>query len=1024
MLDIRLLGEQRLGVDGKNITADVPPRATALLAQLVVHATHEQARRTVAALFWPESSDEQALTNLRRELHQLRRHLPEFASGLSSSGRSLCWNPGPDTTSDVVQFVAAADQASQAIGEDVPAFVAAASEAVQCYGGDLLPAWSDEWVIGERERLHRRCLSLLDLLIDCERQAAEVGRALVHARRRIELEPLEEPCYRVVMQLQAEAGDRAAALRTFHLCTSLLERELGVGPDAQTVSLYESLVAKGSTRRRAASVTTPRTAARIPLVGRVADLDDLTRRWRAAQRGRSGLHLITGEAGVGKTRLLAELAAQVDRDGDVASRARCFAGGARLAMAPIAEWLGSRALSVHRDGLDRSWASEVERLVPSTATNRTPAPQPMIDAWQRHRFFQGLVEAVLVCRKPTLLTLDDIQWCDGETLTWLHLLLRQAHGRPLLVVATAREEEMQDNPELLGLVRALSAEGRLTRRAVEPLLPEDAVELALRAGGAVGDKAALFEATRGFPLFVIESARASVDEGESVTAALGGSPRVQAVLEGRLATLSEDAATVARLAAVVGRDFTPELLEEASDLPGDSVTSALDELWRRRLLVRHGRGTYDFGHDLLRDATLRQIPPPRLALLHRRVAQALELGAGDGVGPLAASIADHYEQADVGHRALPYHVAAAEFASSRFANDDAISHYQSAIRLLAGLPPGPERDRRELSLWQAMSAPVNARHGYSSPLLEEVLERAVLLAERLHDDRLELLSLVGLFSSRVVQGRIPESYEVSHRALVRSRGHPDVLGQAHFAVGGGATTLGRLAEALRHFELVPQLTMPHPPALVGTRPEVHSWAWESHALWLVGRAADAQERVDWAIARAKEVDHPYSLAVALAYAAMLASFESRRGDVAALAQETVSLCETYGFAYYGDWARILAGWAAGGRRGLHEVGEALTSLEEQGAFLRRPYYRYLAADVRVDLGDLAGAAEELQGAILAAEQRSDVWWLPEIQRRLAQLVPAAEARQLLESAAALASAQGCEALRRRIEDDRSVVTAT
>ena len=1009
MLELRFLGQQRIVVDGVNRTGDVPPRSTGLACWLACRRGGEQSRAGLAAMLWPESTGEQSLTNLRRELHLLRRQLPEFAAGLTTSGGLVRWDPGKGTVCDVVSFVTESDRAGRAAVEARPdPLVSHSVVALRVYGGDLLPAWSDDWVLAERERLHRRCLDLIDLLVP-QLRLSDPGRALSYAQRRIEMEPLQEPGYRTVMALQSEVGDRAGALRTFHRCASLLDRELGVAPDPATVSLYDALAATQDPGTLARPGQRGVGRARIPLVGRADELSGIRRRWEAAKDGTMGVHLITGDAGVGKTRLMAELASEVGRSGNIVARARCFESGARLALAPLAEWLGSRHLAAGRSRLEPAWADEVERLVPSGGVSPHGPPQPMTDAWQRHRFLEGLVHAVLAPARPTLLTLDDIQWCDAETLAWLQLLARHARASPLMILACARDEPFDDNVELVGLLRALERDGQFTRTALPPLAPSSAAELARQVGATVDDEVALYEATMGFPLFIIEAARASSDGRRPAANALVGSARVQAVLDERLARLSDDAASVAWLVAVVGRDCTLELLQEASDRPEESVIGGLDELWRRRLVVQHSRGSYDFAHDLLRDAVVRQIPTPRLALLHRRVAQALELSAGTQPGAFAASIAHHYEQAGVEHRALPFHIAAAEFASSRFANDDAIEHYQEAVRLLGAVPAGPDRDRRELAVRHAMSQPINARRGYASPLLQETMERAVILADSLDDGHLRASSLVGLFSPYVVQGRLQEAYDVALRALDVSGPYPDVIGQAHFSLAGAATMLGRLDEAMRHFDVVPELTMDHPAALVGTRPEVHSRAWQAHALWLVGRPAEARELVEWAVRRSEEVDHPYSLAVALAYAAMLAQYDQRREDAGILAAQTLVLCDRFGFAYYGDWSTVLAGWAEGGARGLAAIERGLRGLEAQGAQLRHPYYLTLYADVLLSLGKPARARAALEAARADALRRGDVTWLPEVLRRLADHGTSRERVVLLKAALEAAYAQGSHA---------------
>ena len=243
-----------------------------------------------------------------------------------------------------------------------------------------------------------------------------------------------------------------------------------------------------------------------------------------------------------------------------------------------------------------------------------------------------------------------------------------------------------------------------------------------------------------------------------------------------------------------------------------------------------------------------------------------------------------------------------------------------------------------------MAAPLNAQHGYASTELQAVFERAGELAGQLGDTRVQLLGLVGLFAVRYVQGHIGESHDIACRALALSPRHPDLAGQAHFAVAGSATSLGQHEESLPHFQLAHERCENQPPALVGTRIEVHARGWSAHALWLVGRAEEALHWSDWAIARASEVDHPYSLAVALSYAAIT---HQLRGDVPRTqecARRVQELCTRYDFAYYGNWGLILSGWCAGGVDGAGQIQAGLARLRDQGALARQPYYLGLLAE--------------------------------------------------------------------------------
>jgi DNA-binding SARP family transcriptional activator len=1105
VIDISLLGEMRVALDSSVVVALRSPRAMALLGFLLVHRDAPQRREYVAGQFWPDSSQAQARANLRRELHSLRSGLPQVRRWLTADSGTLLWRLDPDCHLDVAVFEAAAEAAATALADaDEPAFRRAAAEAVRAYRGEFMPALYDDWAAAERDRLHRRCLTLLDQLITLEREAGAHAEAIELARRRIDLEPLEEVGYRSLLQLQALSGDRAAALQTYHRCTSVLERELGVAPDQATTAEYERLAgrpqpeqpAPGSpadrdSRTGASRADTSRTGAsgaaapgaaaptagagatagplqagtgpagsRVLLVGRERELGLLRARWQDALRGVADFTVVAGEAGVGKSRLLDELSAEVQRAGFDTMRARCFAARGRLALAPVSEWLRSPTLRSARDRLDPVWAKEVDRLVPPRDVGPMAPPRPMADAWQRHRFFEGLARAVLSTGRPALLLLDDLQWCDEHTLAWLQLLLHLGQGYPMLVVAGTRLEEIDGNAELAEMLRALRSAGQVTDITLAPLDPGQSAELAAQVRGTPLTRAEadwLYTATGGYPLLVIESVRArlldslgaantgaaNTDAASLGTAAadaastsltgpaaaslgaasLGAArvadpgPKARAVLAGRIAQADPAAREVAELAAVIGRDFTLELLAEASDLDEDSVIGAVDELWRRRIIREHPPAGYDFAHDLLRDTAYGGISPPRRSHLHLRVAQGLELIHADDPRAAAAAMAYHYERAGRPARAVPHHVRAAEVATGVFANQKAVRHYRRAAELLRQAPAGPERDASELAIRAAMAAPLNARHGYASGELQAVLERTRDLAERLGDTRLQLISLVGLFGVRFVQGHVAESHEIALRSLELSHLHPDVTGQAHFAVAGSATSLGRHEQSLRHFALAHELCYDAVPALVGTRVEVHARAWSAHALWLLGRDEDALHWCDWATARAEEVEHPYSLAVALAYAAIT---HQLRGDVdrtLEFASRVREICDRYEFAYYRHWGLILVGWCAGGAAGADQIRDGLRRLRDEGALARQPYYLSLLAQTLLSAGQRDAAGAVLESARAAAAVHDERWWLPELYRLDARRHRGAAAADLLRRAITLAEQQGAVVLARRAAGD-------
>ena len=355
--------------------------------------------------------------------------------------------------------------------------------------------------------------------------------------------------------------------------------------------------------------------------------------------------------------------------------------------------------------------------------------------------------------------------------------------------------------------------------------------------------------TGGFPLYIIEALRSNAD----LSADPPDIADVATVLQLRLDQATPAARDIAGLAAAAGTSFSLDLLTEASDHDADVVVGAVDELWHRRIMRELGDG-YDFSHDLLREAAYSTVSPAQRWLLHRRLAQSLELlhaGHTDAV----AGLAEQYARGGRPARALEYYRQAADVAAGMLAHADAIRLHRQALAIVTRLPPGRDADRQELAVLQAMAAPLNARLGYASAELQEVLERAMVLAERLGATGARVAGLLALWASRIVQGRTADSYQTA--ALARSLVDPDseLAGAAHFAVGGSAINLGRLAEGLREMQTAAALGMTTS-LQVGTRPDVHALAWSAHAHWLLGDAGQAAAAAAGAVDLARAATTP------------------------------------------------------------------------------------------------------------------------------------------------------------------------
>ncbi|HEY2237553.1 MAG TPA: AAA family ATPase [Streptosporangiaceae bacterium] len=1011
-----LLGEQTL-IDDRAGTVPVrSSRAFALVAFLAGHAGSPQSRQRIAGLLWPDSTDAQALTNLRRELHHLRQVLGDEAS-LVVTPRDLCWCDTSTCQVDVRVFDRerqAATAAAEA-GDD-EGLRRHAAAAIAVYRGELLPGSYEDWLLEARSQLERQCVELCDLVAAARARTGDLAGAVHAARRRVQLEPLEEVGYRTLMELQADLGDRAGAVSTYHHCASVLERELGVAPDLATRTVFQRLTAQTDLATQSPAAAGPGPGrpglAAAPLVGRSAQLGALQDVWQAAAMGRRGLVLVRGPAGVGKTRLVAEVAETARQQGAVVATARCFGAAGRLALAPVADWLRHDAIRAAAATLDPVWRAEVARLLPTEGPSA--GARAMTDAWQRHRFSEGLARALIAVRRPLLLVLDNVQWCDQETMAFVTFCLTSAHDAQLLVAATVREEDLSENRELAGWIARMRATGLLTEISVGPLLAADTARLAEAMAGQRLPNAAtglLHAATGGFPLYVIEAARGTADAGGTPLPA----GDLAAVLRKRLDQGTEAARELAGLAAAAGANFTLDLLTEASDLDADAVVGALDELWRRRI-VREFRDGYDFSHDLLRETAYAGISPPQRWLLHRRIAQSLELLHADDTDGVAVQLAEQYARGGRPERAVAYYERAAE-VGGRFALAEGIRLHEKALSIIAAMPAGRDRDSRELAVLEAMAPLLNARYGYSSPELEQALERSIALAESLGRSDSRVAGLAALGGAFFVQGRTADSYRTSSRALDLADPESERAGQAHVMAGFSAFSMGRPADGLGHLELAAKLASGAVWLTLGTRPDVHGKAFSAHALWLVGREEEALAACRDAVALARAIDHPYSLAIALGYACIT---HQMRGDLAELrnaADELRPLCDRYGFAYYREWALIADGWCRPDASGVGRVRRGIVNLRSQRAFARMPYWLTLLADLSARDHQPDAARATLDAALATGHAHQDRWWLPEVMRMRSAYDKEQAAVARLLSATQLAAEHGSVALVRRCQRD-------
>jgi DNA-binding SARP family transcriptional activator len=432
-LEVRLLGGVEVILDGRRLRAFNSLRLQRFLA-LIALRREAQHRSRLAFELWPDSDESQARTNLRKLLHDFRHSLPDTDEFVEIDKETVRWIPTGPGAVDVLRF-----HDAMAAGD--------LELAARLYAGDLLPACYDDWVLDERSRLRAEAMEALVRLTE-EASGRDDHKAMIrNAQRIINLEPTDEAAVQMQMEAHLALEDRAAALRSYHRYAEVLDRELGVAPGEAIAAMYRKLQA-GTRDREEVPGKELAPVAESPFVGRDLEWKQLVDAWNIARQGGARLLLVTGEPGIGKSRLALELGRHVRAEGDMVASARAYEAAGRLPWGPVVDLLRSDALRNHVDTLDTVWRGELSRLLPELHDASQPAdPGQSGDVAHRHRLFDAASRAVLAGDRPRLLIIDDLQWCDVETIELIGFVVRSGGAAPVLIVGTVRPEEIaEDHP--------------------------------------------------------------------------------------------------------------------------------------------------------------------------------------------------------------------------------------------------------------------------------------------------------------------------------------------------------------------------------------------------------------------------------------------------------------------------------------------------------------------------------------------------------------------------------------------------
>jgi DNA-binding SARP family transcriptional activator len=804
-LVVRLLGDLQVGHGASGPAVPIPARKQrALLAYLALRPGRAHPRDRLTALLWPDVAEAQARQSLRQALAGLRRALCRTRA-LVADADTVAVDPARVDV-DVARFEQLVSDGSRARLE----------QAVVLYRSDFLeglqvkaPAFED-WLLSERERLRELAQKALAKLLANQTRSGS-GEIAVHtARRLLALDPLQEDVHQALMRLYVAQGQRAAALRQYQSCVGILRRELGVEPEAATKRVYQEILQQpllgGGTSKRPspsaerhslAGSQPGRAHGEVSLIGRDVEIAWLRRARDEAWRGCARLVLVTGEAGIGKTRVLEQLAVEAGACGG-----RVLAGRFHETeqILPFQAWIDALRSGDVLGGLGDlgTWRGELTRLFPELGPPPGTAGSPA-------RLLEAMLAIVdaLAARQRLLLVLDDLHWADEMSIRLLSFIGRRIGRRPVLILGSAREEDLTEARSLRHALEELDREQRLVRLALSPLSQVHTVQLVrtlLRRGTAetsverVGEE--IWRTSEGNPFVIVEALRELIEGGRAPGAGPVLLPRrVRDLLDARLERLGEPSRCLAAAAAVIGRDFSFALLQRSSGLGPRETAEALEELVRRRIMSAVGEG-FDFTHERIRRVVYDELLEPRRRALHTAVGEALEVLHADRPAEIYDRLAHHYMQAGATEKAVTYLTQLGETARVRHALDDALRAFDRALDLVDHLP-SPEAEQQRLNVLLRKSQTLSVL-GRFRDILALLRPEADLVA------RLDQPALFGAYQFRLgltytYLGNQPRAEEAAARAMAAARraGDETLMGQTYYVLALGAYWSGAPGEGVR-----------------------------------------------------------------------------------------------------------------------------------------------------------------------------------------------------------------------------------
>jgi class 3 adenylate cyclase/predicted ATPase len=752
-----------------------------------------------------------------------------------------------------------------------------------------------------------------------------------------------------------------------------------------------------------------------PLVDRDEEIDLLMRRWQQAKRGDGSVVLISGEPGIGKSRIAQAVGERLSGGPHTRLRRFCSPHHQDSALYPTITQLG-RAAGFRRDDADQQRLDKLEAvLLEATSDLSEAAPLiadllsvPTGDRYPRlnltpqkrkEKTLRALLAQIegLAARQPVLMVFEDVHWIDPTSLELLDLVIDRVPTLAVLLIITFRPEFA---PPWVG-------RPEVTLLSLSRLPPRQRALMIARVTGGkalpkeVADQ--IVDRTDGIPLFIEELTKAVVesgvltDAGDHYTVA-GPSPppaiptSLHASLLARLDRLAPTR-EVAQIAAALGRQFSHELISAVAPMPQHQVDDALGQLVGAELMFRRGTppdAEYAFKHALVQDAAYSTLLRGRRQHIHARIAATLESQFPETVAAHPQLIARHCAEAGLNEKAIGYRLKAGQREVARSAMTEAVAQLQKGLDLLATLPDNPWRVQHELDLQIVLGRALMATRGYSAPVVAETIVRARGLAEQLDrpDYLVPLLYIQWGFHMVRAEHRLALSLAGQMETFGETRNDEATLLLGHYMHGSSCFFRGEFVAARTLLELCHGLRDPAHRAVYAAvsvaDPLAARLGHLAATLAFLGYFDKARARMDEALSEAHRLDHAYTLAFVLS---KVCTVEVAAGSPHAAqrhAQELEALSNEHGFPLWLGLGLLAQGWSTTAlgqpHEGLASLAKGLSVLRAAGAVVHTPRALCFLAEARAKVGQLESSVNCLVEAARLIDTTHEHYWEAELYR--------------------------------------------